>query len=207
LLAALIVAGLLAGCSSQGYPPAPPASGQQAWNYLIGPGDSLQVFVWRNTDLSGTFPVRPDGMMTMSLVEDLPAAGKTPSQLARDVEKSLSKYIQDPIVTIVVLGATGGGAGASSAIGPYDQQIRVIGEAARPQALNYREHMSLVDVLIQVGGLTEFAAGNKAYLLRSIDGKQDRFGVRLEDLAKGGDIGANVEVRPGDVLVIPESLF
>ena len=135
--------------------------------------------------------------MTMNLVEDMPASGKTPSQLARDIEKALAKYIQEPIVTVIV----GGG------VGPFDQQLRVVGEAAKPQALNYREKMSLIDLMIAVGGLTDFAAGNKAYILRTQDGKQTRLGVRLEDLLRGGDIRANVEMRPGDVLVIPESLF
>lgn len=188
----------LAGCSSKpAYPPAPTSSGSYEWNYLIGPGDSVNVFVWRNPEVSGTFPVRPDGKMTMNLVEDIQASGKTPSQLARDIEKTLSKYIQEPIVTVIV----GGG------IGPFDQQLRVVGEAAKPQALNYREKMSLIDLMIAVGGLTEFAAGNKAYILRTVDGKQTRLGVRLNDLLKGGDVSANVDMRPGDVLVIPETLF
>ncbi|MFP5380833.1 MAG: XrtA/PEP-CTERM system exopolysaccharide export protein [Gammaproteobacteria bacterium] len=194
---ALAVA-ILAGCSSAPtYPPAPERTGQVEWNYLVGPGDSVQVFVWRNPEVSGSFPVRPDGKMTMNLVEDLQASGKTPTQLARDIEKALSKYIQEPIVTVIV----GGG------IGPFDQQIRVVGEAAKPQALNYREKMTLVDLMIAVGGLTDFAAGNKAYILRGSGDKQERFGVRLEDLLKGGDISANVDMRPGDVLVVPESLF
>ena len=188
----------VAGCSNTPiYPPAPSQSTPYDWNYLVGPGDSVNVFVWRNPEVSGTFPVRPDGKMTMNLVEDMPASGKTPSQLARDIEKALAKYIQEPIVTIIV----GGG------VGPFDQQIRVVGEATKPQALNYREKMSLVDLMIAVGGLTDFAAGNKAYILRTQDGKQSQLSVRLEDLLKGGDIGANVEIRPGDVLVIPESLF
>lgn len=188
----------LTGCSSTPtYPPAPTSTGSYEWNYLIGPGDSVNVFVWRNPEVSGTFPVRPDGKMTMNLVEDIQASGKTPSQLARDIEKTLSKYIQEPIVTVIV----GGG------IGPFDQQLRVVGEAAKPQALNYREKMSLIDLMIAVGGLTEFAAGNKAYILRTVDGKQTRLGVRLNDLLKGGDVSANVDMRPGDVLVIPESLF
>lgn len=188
----------LAGCSSTPtYPPAPTSTGSYEWNYLIGPGDSVNVFVWRNPEVSGTFPVRPDGKMTMNLVEDIQASGKTPSQLARDIEKTLSKYIQEPIVTVIV----GGG------IGPFDQQLRVVGEAAKPQALNYREKMSLIDLMIAVGGLTDFAAGNKAYILRTVDGKQTRLGVRLNDLLKGGDVSANVDMRPGDVLVIPESLF
>lgn len=200
ILGAACVAAIaaLTGCSSTPkYPPAPAQVSQYDWNYLVGPGDSVQVFVWRNPEVSGTFPVRPDGKMTMNLVEDLPASGKTPTQLARDIEKALGKYIQEPIVTVIV----GGG------VGPFDQQIRVVGEAAKPQALNYREHMSLIDLMISVGGLTDFAAGNKAYILRTENGQQTQLGVRLEDLLKGGDIKANVEMRPGDVLVIPESLF
>ena len=188
----------MAGCSgAPAYPPAATQTGSYDWNYLVGPGDSVNVFVWRNPEVSGTFPVRPDGKMTMNLVEDLPASGKTPSQLARDIEKALAKYIQEPIVTVIVAGG----------VGPFDQQIRVVGEAAKPQALNYREKMSLVDLMIEVGGLTDFAAGNKAYILRTAGGKQERIGVRLEDLVKGGDISANVDMRPGDVLVVPESLF
>jgi polysaccharide export outer membrane protein len=189
---------LVAGCSNTPtYPPAPVKSAVQDWNYLIGPGDTVNVFVWRNPEVSGNFPVRPDGKMTMNLVEDMQASGKTPSQLARDIEKSLSKYIQEPIVTVIV----GGG------VGPFSQQIRVVGEAAKPQALNYRENMSLVDLMISVGGLTDFAAGNKAYILRSEGDKQQKMGVRLESLMKDGDYSANVDLRPGDVLVIPESLF
>jgi polysaccharide export outer membrane protein len=194
----VLAVAVTAGCSSTPtYRPAPAQPGSDAWNYLVGPGDSVQVFVWRNPEVSGTFPVRPDGKMTMNLVEDLPASGKTPSQLARDIEKALAKYIQEPIVTVIV----GGG------IGPFDQQIRVVGEATQPQALNYREKMSLIDLMISVGGLTDFADGNKAYILRTADGKQERLGVRLEDLLRGGDISANVDMRPGDVLVVPESLF
>lgn len=194
----VLATAVMAGCSgTPTYPPAPAQTGDYDWNYLIGPGDSVQVFVWRNPEVSGSFPVRPDGKMTMNLVEDIQASGKTPSQLARDIEKALAKYIQEPIATVIVAGG----------IGPFDQQIRVVGEAARPQALNYREKMSLIDLMISVGGLTDFAAGNKAYILRTVDGKQNRLGVRLEDLLKGGDISANVDMRPGDVLVVPESLF
>jgi polysaccharide biosynthesis/export protein len=193
----LAVAAML-GCSgTPTYPPAPTQTGNVDWNYLIGPGDSVQVFVWRNPEVSGSFPVRPDGKMTMNLIEDLQASGKTPTQLARDIEKALSKYIQEPIATVIVAGG----------VGPFDQQIRVVGEAAKPQALNYREKMSLIDLMISVGGLTDFAAGNKAYILRTAGGKQERLSVRLEDLLKGGDISANVDMRPGDVLVVPESLF
>lgn len=196
--AGILAAMALGACSNTPkYPPAPAQVAAYDWNYLVGPGDSVNVFVWRNPEVSGTFPVRPDGKMTMNLVEDLPASGKTPSQLARDIEKALAKYIQEPIATVIV----GGG------VGPFDQQLRVVGEATKPQALNYREKMSLIDLMIAVGGLTDFAAGNKAYILRTQDGKQTQLGVRLEDLLRGGDIRANVEMRPGDVLVIPESLF
>jgi polysaccharide export outer membrane protein len=199
LAGAVILSLVLSACSTtSAYPPAPtvPAKGAD-WNYLIGPGDTVQVFVWRNPDVSGSFPVRPDGKMTMNLVEDMPASGKTPSQLARDIEKSLSKYIQDPIVTVIVAGG----------VGPYSQQVRVVGEAAKPQALNYREHMSLIDLMIAVGGLTDYADGNKAYILRNENGKKVPLGVRLDDLIRGGDYSANVEMLPGDILVIPENLF
>ena len=198
----------ITGCSSNPiYPPAPgqappPVSVDariSGWNYLLGPGDSVNVFVWRNPEVSGSFPIRPDGKMTMNLIEDLQASGKTPTQLARDIEKALSKYIQEPIATVIV----GGG------IGPFNQQIRVLGEAETPQAMGYREGMSLVDVMITVGGLSDFADGNKAYISRIIkeDGTRDQLGVRLEDLIRDGDSTANVEIRPGDVLVIPESFF
>ena len=194
-----VLLALLAGCANQPiYPPAPAkAPGGGDWNYLLGPGDSVNVFVWGNPEVSGSFPIRPDGKMTMNLVEDLPASGRTPTQLAREIEKNLARYIQDPIVTVIVAGGTG----------PYSQQIRVLGEATKPQTLTYRENMSLIDVMIAVGGITDFAAGNKASILRITDGKPQQFAVRIEDLLKAGDISANVEMMPGDVLIIPESWF
>ena len=142
-------------------------------------------------------PVRPDGKITTPLVEDLPASGKTPTQLARDIEEALSKYIQQPVVTVVV----------TEFVGPYTEQVRVVGEAAKPQALPYREEMTLMDVLIAVGGMTEFAAGNRARIVRNVEGKRQQFSVRLDDLIRDGDISANVPMRQGDVLVIPESFF
>ena len=142
-------------------------------------------------------PVRPDGKITTPLVEDLQASGKTTSQIARQMEQVLSRYVQNPVVTVIV----------TSFAGPYSQQVRVIGEAAKPQALAYRENMTLLDVMIAVGGITDFAAGNRASILRIEGGKSHRFGVRLMDLIRGGDLSANVEMRPGDVLIIPQSYF
>jgi polysaccharide export outer membrane protein len=185
----------LGGCATRGQQPVETRVSDT--EYLIGPGDSVNIIVWRNPEVSMSVPVRPDGKITTPLVEDLPAAGKTSTALARDIEKALSKYIQQPVVTVVV----------TSFVGNYDEQIRVIGQAAKPQALAYRRDMSLMDVMIAVGGTTEFAAGNRAKLIRNVDGKQQQFNVRLDDLIKDGDISANVPMRPGDVLVIPESFF
>jgi len=197
LLPVLLV-GLLSACANKPiYPPAPAKAEASEWMYLLGPGDSVNVFVWGNPEVSGSFPIRPDGKITMNLAEDLPASNKTPTQLAREIEKVLARYIQDPVVTVNV----GGG------VGPFNQQIRVLGEAAKPQALNYREDMTLVDLMIAVGGITDFAAGNRASILRVVEGKPQQFGVRIEDLIKDGDISANVDMRPGDVLIIPESWF
>jgi polysaccharide export outer membrane protein len=186
---------VLGGCKT--YPPLSPDEKHIAHDYLIGPGDNVDIIVWRNPEVSMSVPVRPDGKITTPLVEDLPASGKTSTQLARDIEEALSKYIQQPVVTVVV----------TQFVGPYTEQIRVIGEAARPQALPYREEMTLMDVLIAVGGITDFAAGNKARIIRNVDGKQQQFSVRLDDLIRDGDISANVPMRQGDVLVIPESFF
>jgi len=187
---------VLAGCAT----PTPPSAAAMAPvnpDYLIGPGDAVNIIVWRNPEVSMSVPVRPDGKITTPLVEDLPAAGKTSTQLARDIEAALGKFIQQPVVTVVV----------TNFVGNYAEQIRVIGQAARPQALAYRREMSLMDVLIAVGGVTEFAAGNKASIVRNVDGKQEKLVVRLDDLIRDGDISANVMMRPGDVLVIPESYF
>ncbi|MCS0595604.1 polysaccharide export protein [Massilia agri] len=196
-IALMLAAALaLAGCAT----PTPPSAAALAPvnpDYLIGPGDNVTVTVWRNPEVSSSVPVRPDGKITTPLVEDLPAAGKTSTQLARDIEQALGKFIQQPVVTVIV----------TNFVGNYGDQIRVIGQAARPQALPYRRDMSLMDVLIMVGGITEFAAGNKASIIRNVDGKQEKLNVRLDDLIREGDISANMPMRPGDVLVIPESFF
>ena len=189
---------VLAGCGFGGPPRAPAAVDQVAdYHYIIGPGDSFQIMVWQNPEVSMSVTVRPDGMITTPLIEDLPAAGKTPTQLARDIEKALADYIREPIVTVIM-----GGFG-----GPYSQQIRVVGQAAQPQALQYREHMTVLDVMISVGGLTTYAAGNRANIIRNVDGEQQVLRVRLDDLINGGDIKANAAVLPGDILVIPETIF
>ncbi|GJI87496.1 XrtA/PEP-CTERM system exopolysaccharide export protein [Duganella hordei] len=187
---------LLCGCAHQPLPPQDEPPPVQR-DYLIGAGDVVNINVWRNPEVSVSVPVRPDGKITTPLVEDLQAAGKTSTELARDIEKALEKYIQQPMATVIV----------TSFVGPYNQQIRVIGQAAKPQALAYRQGMSLMDVLIAVGGITDFAAGNKASLIRTVNGAQQKVPVRLQDLLRDGDISANVNVLPGDVLVIPESWF
>lgn len=165
--------------------------------YLIGPGDTLQIFVWRNADLSVTVPVRPDGNISIPLVEDIIANGKSPTVLARELEKQLSNYVRNPVVTVIV----------TDFIGPFNKQVRVIGQATKPQALPYRQNMALLDVMIQVGGLTDFAAGNKAKIIRRINNKKIEFNVRLEDLMQAGDISANLNMHPGDILIIPETWF
>ncbi|MFV8835507.1 XrtA/PEP-CTERM system exopolysaccharide export protein [Aquisalimonas sp.] len=197
---ALLLTGVivLAGCATPEFQDAPATVDAPVdRDYLVGPGDTVNVIVWGNPELSMSVPVRPDGKLTTPLVEDLPASDRTPTDLARAIENELGTYIRDPVVTVVVTGF----------VGPFEQQIRVIGQAAEPQALQYREHMTVMDVMIQVGGLTEFAAGNRATLVRTVDGEKEQYRVRLDDLVNGGDISANVEMLPGDVLIIPESFF
>lgn len=196
LLLTLSIFVWLAGCASGRFAPAPAKAGVADYNYLIGPGDVLNINVWRNPELSVTVPVRPDGKISTPLVEDLQAIGKDPNALARDIEKSLSKFIRDPVVTVLV----------TTFVGPYAEQIRVVGEAAKPQVLPYRQNMTLLDVMIAVGGLTEFANGNAASILRTSEANI-QYSVRLKDLVKNGDVSANVEMRPGDVLIIPQSWF
>jgi polysaccharide export outer membrane protein len=187
----------LGGCAMMSKPVAPPQVAAPNNDYLIGPGDNLSIVVWRNPEVSQSVPVRPDGKITTPLVEDLQAAGKTSTELARDIEKALAKFIQQPVVTVIV----------TSFVGNFSEQVRVIGAAARPQALPFRRNMSLMDVLIAVGGVTEFASGNRATIIRTVNGQQQTIKVRLEDLIKDGDISANTFMYPGDVLVIPESYF
>jgi len=197
----LLVSSLaLAGCASKSpYPQLPESQGNALYStkYRIAAGDSVQIFVWRNPDVSTTVTVRPDGFLTAPLLEDFPAAEKTPTELARDLEKALSTYLRDPLVTVMVNGF----------VGAYEDQIRIIGEAANPQAMLYRDSMTLLDVMIQVGGLTEFADGNKTVIIRNEDGERKQFNIRIDDLIRDGDITANVDMKPGDIMIIPESWF
>jgi polysaccharide export outer membrane protein len=168
-----------------------------ASDYQIGPGDSLQVFVWRSAELSVTVPVRPDGRFSMPLLQEVAAAGKTPAQVADEVKRGLSAYVRDPIVTVIVLTAQGAGQG----------KVSVIGEASAPKSVPYRAGLTLLDVMIEVGGLTEFANGNDARLVRVSNGKPKEFRIRVADLIKDGDTTANIELVPGDVIRIPERWF
>ena len=183
------------GCATN-YPAAPAGAASDDYSYKIGPGDNLNIVVWRNPELSMTVPVRPDGKLSAPLIDDLNAMGKDSTALARDIEKELSKFIRDPVVTVIVTGF----------VGPYSEQIRVIGEAAKPQILAYKQKMTVLDVMIAVGGITDFADGNNATILRTAENNA-QYRVRLKDLVKRGDFSANVEMKPGDVLIIPQSWF
>ena len=195
-----ILAMVFAGCAT-----ADPATGEAgapasdaSTNYLIGPGDSLDIFVWRNPELSlEEVPVRPDGKISAPLVEDIVAAGKSPTQLARDIEAVLSEYVREPKVTVIV----------GEFVGQFTEQIRVVGQATEPRSLAYRDRMTVLDAMIEVGGLTPQAAGNRAKIVRWENGEQTEIPVRLNDLLNKGKIQANVMLQPGDVLIIPESVF
>lgn len=175
--------------------PAAPASDTS--KYLIGPGDTLQISVWHNPELSTTAPVRPDGRISTPLVIDVVAAGRTPEELGHDIEARLKKYVADPLVTVIV----------SSFVGPYSQQVRIVGEAAAPKSLPYVAHMTVLDAMIAVGGLTPYASGNRAKLVRKQNGRETETTLRLSDLLKSGDLGANTELQPGDIIIIPQSFF
>jgi polysaccharide export outer membrane protein len=194
---AFAAAALLTACAgSPSFPPAPASASSADYSYVIGAGDTVNIIVWRNPELSMSVPVRPDGKLSTPLIDEIVAQGKNSVELARELEQVLAKYVRDPVVTVIV----------TSFIGPFSEQIRVVGEAARPQFLPYKQKMTLLDVMIAVGGLTDFAAGNNATILRTGDGGK-QYSVRLRDLIRRGDISANVEMRPGDILIIPQSLF
>lgn len=202
LIVAAALGTLLTGCS--GTSSLPQATTRPSlttdvndYKYLIGPGDNVSIFVWRNPEISGSFVVRPDGKVTTALVEDLDVSGRTPTMLAREIEEKLSTYINNPRVTVSVGGFSG----------PLSEQVRVIGEATNPKAINYTEHMTLLDLMIAVGGLTEFADGNDAKLIRVVDGRQNTYEIAIDDLIRDGDISKNVDMLPGDIVIIPEAWF
>jgi polysaccharide export outer membrane protein len=192
-----LVIGLLflGGCETA--PLAPNVEPPTEYTYIIGPGDSIEMFVWGNPEVTRTVPVRPDGKISAPLVEELQASGKTPFQLARDIERELGKFIRNPLVSVIV----------SNFIGPYSEQVRVVGQATKAQAVPYKENMSLLDLMILVGGVTDYAAANRATIVRTVNGVQQQFRVRIDDLLDDGDITANVNVLPGDILIIPEAYF
>jgi polysaccharide export outer membrane protein len=196
-VAALALGCVLTACYGPNLPPAPPTAVGEVAPYSVGPGDVLSIFVWRNPELSVTVPVRPDGRVSMPLVQDVVAGGMTPAELAREIEKRLAKYITEPVVTVI----------PTRFVGPFSYQVRVIGEAANPRALPYRENMTLLDAMIQAGGLTRYAAGNRATLVRTVNGTQASYQVFLDSLIKQGDIGANVALLPGDIIIIPQTYF
>jgi len=201
--AIILFAGALGACGSTATLPTSGVSSAATQNevdqtnYQIGPGDMLDIFVWRNPEISTQVPVRPDGRISTPLVEDMIAVGKTPSELARDMELVLATYIKAPSVNVIV----------TEFHGIFAKQVRVVGQAANPQSIPYREGMTVLDLMISVGGLGEFAAGNRAKLVRSVDGKTMEYRVRLDDLLNKGEIEQNVDIKPGDVLIIPESFF
>jgi polysaccharide export outer membrane protein len=198
ILRAALLTPALAAAGCQSAPPPPPLSPSQSNpEYVIGAGDTLEVFVWRNPDLSVKVPVRPDGRISIPLVPDIVAVDKTTAGLAHEIEQRLQKYVQDPNVTVM----------AQSFVGPFTRQVRVIGEAAKPHAIPYRSGMTLLDVMIEVGGLTKYAAGNDAVLVRAVNGKQNSYSLHLDSLIVRGDVSANVPLAPGDIIIIPQRAF
>ncbi len=199
MAAAASVVLAVTGCSSN--PNVNLSPEQQAatpdYEYLIGPGDTMEVFVWGNPDLSTNVVVKPDGKITTRLVENIEASGKTASQLARDIEKAYGQYVKSAVVSVIV----------NNFIGVPFQQVRVVGEAQQPLKVPYRKHMTALDAMIEVGGLTDFASGNRTVLIRNFEGKREVLELRLDDLLKDGDISANVPMYPGDIIIIPESWF
>jgi polysaccharide export outer membrane protein len=195
---------LLAGCATQPTAKLPPASfvstdEKPSDSYVIGPLDQLTIFVWRNPELGAKVQVRPDGRITTPLISDLPATGRTPAQLAEDIKGRLSQYVTDPNVSVIV----------DTSSGTYSQQVRVVGATEKPASLPYRANMTLLDAMISVGGLSQYAAGDRARLVRydKASGKQKEFQLKIGRLLKQGDTSANVALEPGDVIIIPESMF
>jgi len=200
-VASLLVAGCAGVSSGPQLPPASFVSLQEGpgEEYIIGPLDKLTIFVWRNPELGATVQVRPDGRITTPLITDMPAVGKTPAMLAQDIKLQLSEYINEPLVSVIV----------NDAVSTFSQQVRIVGATEKPASIPYRANMTLLDAMIAVGGLSEFASGNRARLVRfnRATGKQTEYALRIGDLLKKGNSRANVLLRPGDVIIIPESAF
>ncbi len=200
--AAILLSSCAGGSRSAGDLPSAAFVSQQEGpgeEYIIGPLDQLSIFVWRNPDLSTKVQVRPDGRITTPLVTDMPAVGKTPTMLAQDLKIALGEYIKDPIVSVIL----------DSSTGTFSQQVRVVGATAKPASLPYRANMTLLDAMIAVGGLSDYAAGNRARLVRfdKATGHQKEFGLKINSLLRNGDSSANVKLQPGDVIIIPQSAF
>lgn len=201
LVSSAVLSMLLTACIGPKYPP-PPAGAEgdaelPVYDYVIGEGDVLNIFVWGYNDLSVSVPVRPDGRITTRLVEDLQAAGRTPTELAREIEKRYVDYVNRPVVTISV----------DEFVGAQSQQVKIIGASSEPRTVSFESDMTVLDLLIEVGGLGEFASGNRARLVREHDGVRSIYSLRLDDLVRKGDMSADVLLRPGDIVVVPESWF
>jgi polysaccharide biosynthesis/export protein len=195
----VIVVALCAGCMGNSYPPVPESMRNidVDYDYVLGPGDSVKIYVWGNEDLSSSGTIRPDGKLTTKLVEDLQASGKTSTELARDIERAYSEYVREPVVSV-----TAGGFG-----GVPEQAIRVMGEAVSPKRVAFKKHMTLLDLMVSVGGLTQYADGNNSVLVRMVEGKQRTYSLKLDDLVRKGDISANLNMMPGDIIIIAEVVF
>jgi polysaccharide export outer membrane protein len=178
-------------------PTSVPPNSAQSSSYVIGPGDTLNVFVWHNADLTRQIPVRPDGRISMPLMGDVVAAGKTPDDLSKEMQDKLKPYVKDPLVTVIPV----------NFVGMFTHQIRVVGEAVQPKEIPYRASMTALDVMIAVGGLTKYADGDHAVLVRPIGGAQKQYRVHLDSLVRDGDVSQNVEMQPGDILIIPQRYF
>ena len=201
LVPSLVLAGCTSGSRGPELPPASFVTTQEGpgEEYVIGPLDELTIFVWRNPELGAKVQVRPDGHITTPLITDMPAVGKTPAMLAEDIKLALTQYVENPLVSVIV----------NNFSGTFSQQIRIVGATEKPASIPYRANMTLLDAMIAVGGLSEFAAGNKARLVRfdKESGTQKEYALRINDLIKRGEAKANVSLAPGDVIIIPESMF
>lgn len=194
----LVLAGAVSLASCASSLPPPPVLAAQGSLYRIGPGDGLYIFVWENRDLSTAVTVRPDGRVSFPLVNDVIAAGKTSTQLSRDIQRRLAKYVKDPVVTVMV----------NNFVGEYSEQVRIVGEATKPSAIPYRKGMTVLDAMISVGGLTQYADGDRSTLIRTVArGTKEMYGLALDKLLKDGDISVNAPLEPGDIIIIPQTFF